>query len=382
MKGLCGIGVDPGSLRALLVYSHHNRVIPLTKIEIKISSQNFLDVLHTYIDTLEEEIRKREKKYSCAVEKIYCSLPFEWAKVKIVEDAIPLTTDKKKRLTLKDIRSAKNHIESVSLEWNEMCLHNIVLEYHLDNKIYTTLPLFLEGRKLTIKTQLIFIERKIFKEVENIFENIGRKFMGFVYKPLSDVSVNYQNAYQEVPCTTLNVGESYTLASGIRNHHLCIDRFDFSERKIKAALEERFLLSQDVCAEILNRYVTFCDTSFHKEVVIKDGTKYVNISMSSLNSFLQDFTARELGAVIEKLKDIYDKKIKIVFLGKIAFMKGFYSFLRHRFPSLEAEPVCFQSVAAPLLGCIKYGRRRYLEEVSLPKKSFFQQLLHMYREYF
>ena len=156
MKGICALEVEQDKIKALLASSGNNYFKPLAEIGVRISSDHFFHALSEGIGSLEEEIRNREKKHSLDIEKTYCRLPLDLAKVKIVEDTIPFSPRKKKLITSKVIAGAKKYIEDVALEWNEICVHDIILEYQVDGSKYLNLPSNLEGSKLKLKVFLVY----------------------------------------------------------------------------------------------------------------------------------------------------------------------------------------------------------------------------------
>ncbi len=382
MQTICAVGLDCDKLRLLFSCHRHNRFVPLCESEIQSLSFDLLEALRAKADSLENQIRKQEKNHGFSVEKVCCLLPFSYARTKIVEDVLPLTSGRKRRLTARDVSLAKEHIENVALDWQDMRIHNIVLEYFLDDRRHLFLPPVSEARKLKLKSQLVFIERKLYKEVENIFDNIGRKFMGFVFSPLCDISVNHTGYSRSVPYLTCNIGRMNTLGAGLRGNELFFESFDLGEIKLEQALAGRFLFSPEVCAEIFDRYISLAPTSVHKEVVVKDGNQYVNVSVGSLSSFIQDRLAEELAKIIPRIESLAGGQQKVLFLGKVTLLQGFMSFIRDRFPSLSVEPLGFRSPSAPFLGCCHYAGRYFLEREFLPGKNIWKKLLEFYREYF
>ena len=382
---VCAIGLDEGKLGALLASRQHDTFIPISNLEFPVNKNDLVEVIRSNIDILEEEIKLKEKKYSIEIEKIYSRLPLEWAKVKIVEDSIPLAIHKKKAITEKDIYNARKYIENVTLDWNEICLHNIVLEYSVDNERYFSLPHHLEGRRLGLKTLLIIMERKKFQEIYKLFDTIGRKFMGFVYTPLADISVNRGGSALTLPYVSVNIGEMYTVCSILVGNNIFYKIFEFGEIMLRRSIEDRFLLSEEISSNILSQYISFHDSFNEKELVLKNNTNYINLSIGSVNNYIKDITSKEITAIVDFLISQIEGTFRILFVGKVACVAGFYEFLRKGFPALEIELPCFYSDHAHLLGCIKYGSFRYLEKVEFPRKRWWDHLSSLYtkcKDYF
>lgn len=382
MRGICSLGLERSGLKALLAFCQAGKFVPFSEIELNISHTNFLDAIKESICPLEEEIRMKEKKHSVDIEKIYCRLPLNLSKVKVVEDIIPFSPRRKKVITPGTISKAKNYIEDAALEWDEICLHNLILEYQIDGKRYFNLPPGLEGRKLKLKVFLVYMERKLLKEVEEIFENITRKFMGFVFAPFADISANFKKEFFNSPYGVVRIDEENTLCSAMVRNRIYYESFDFGERKLKKKMEKTFSFSPEVCSEIMDRYISFKSGYLSKEVVIKEGGDYYNLSMESLTSFMRGEFSKELKAVLDFFKGVSEEKFKILFLGRLTLTTGFSDFLREKFPFLELTSPSFKIASLSLLGCIKYGQHRFLERSYLFKINWWERILRIYKDYF
>jgi cell division ATPase FtsA len=384
MKGLCGIGIEQDRLSCLLVACVGNRFNPISEVVLDVASSDLLQGLKDNIENLEVEIKEKEKAYSVEIDKVYCRLPLDWGKAFVVEDVYPLTSNEKKLIRPRDIYNAKRQIEDVSLEWNELCLHNIILEYQIDDKVYLKLPPSIEGRRLRLKSMLVSIEKKIFKETEEIFENIGRKFMGFVYSPFSDIGIQYKKDTKEYPYVVINIGKDKTICSGIINNHPFWETFEFGEEKVKKCISSQYLLPSEVSSEILNRHLSLYNVTTRKEVLIKDGANYVNLSMDSLNSLARKLITQDLTAIIESLRKRMGHQFKALFIGRLTSIKGFSNFLRDNFPYLELETTHFNFSCTDLLGCVRYGQYKFLEVIPLSRerRSWWEYILSIYRDYF
>jgi hypothetical protein len=387
MTAICGLGLESGTLHAVIALPQRDTFIPVATIEINNCPTQFSEALRVNIDILEEELKRRERKYDLAIDKVYCRLPFKWATTNVVEDTFVLNSGKAKQIATKDINYAKKYIENVALEWDEVCLHNIILEYCVDEKKYLSLPYYVEGRKLRLKVLLISTARKNFQEVHDMFENIGRQFMGFVYPPLADLSINIKEDELSSPYVTVNIGDTRSLCSIFYKEGIFYEVFDFGLQAIKKNVQEKFLVPEDISSQILNEYLSFDAEYSDKKLVIKDCDNYVNFSIGSVNSFVKDGLLKEIRKILEGITRFSekDKKSKVLFIGKLTVAPGFHDLIRDNFPSFDIELPHFYSTSADLLGCIKYGLVRYLEKTNLPKRKWWSQIPNIYticKEYF
>ncbi|RKY32741.1 MAG: hypothetical protein DRP68_03460 [Candidatus Omnitrophota bacterium] len=383
MRGLCGLGIEKNVLKFLLVSYNRNNFFPLYQGEIPSSSTGLVEIIRECIDSLEEILRREEKKHSLGIERIYLRLPINLATVKIVEDIIPLSSFGKKIITHKVIDSVKQYIENANLELNHFCIHHIILEYRVGGKTYLDLPLSLESHKIDVKSYIVYTERKMLTQLKEIFENVGRKLSRVVFAPIGDLSVEFGKKDHSSLLVTVNIEEEDTLISLLVENKIDFSISRFGREALIKEIERNFAFSPQVSSEILNCYLSFSNSSFSKEIVIKKGEeKYMNVSLESINSTIKKVMIERLMQLLSFLEDFPSKSKKVLFLGNVSSLKGFYEFIQESFPTMEIVIPQFRLPNLALLGVIKYGIRRFLEEVNYPGQSVWNRLLQLYREYF
>ncbi|GEM_PF-3329022 len=383
MRGLCGLGIEKNVLKFLLISYNRNNFFPLYQGEIPSSSTGLVEIIRGSIDSLEEILRREEKKYSLGIERIYLRLPINLATVKIIEDIVPLSSFGKKIITRKVIDSAKQYIENANLELNHFCIHHIILEYKVDGKTYFDLPPSLESHKMNVKSYIVYTERKLLTQLKEIFENVGRKLSRVVFAPIGDLSVEFGKRDYSSLLATVNIGEEDTLISLLVENRIDFSVFRFGREDLIKEIERSFAFSPGVSSEILNCYLSFSSPSFSKEIVIKkDEEKYMNVSLESINSTIKKTMTEKLIQLLSFLERSSSKSRKVLFLGKVPSLRGFYEFIQKCFPTIEIVIPQFRLPNLALLGVIKYGIRRFLENVDYPGQSVWSRLLQLYREYF
>ncbi len=381
-RGSCGIALIDGALQAVLVIHQGGRYIPCAQISINVSGDDFLKCLHHNIERLDEEIEAAEEAQGLVIEKIYCMLPFDRQRFKVVEDVFPLAKDRKKPVLARDIRNAKDHTEGVMLDWNERCIHNIVLQYYLDNQVFTTIPVNAEARKLKLKSLLVSAERKLFTEVRTLFENVDRQFQAFIWWPLAQLSIAAQENIP-LPSAAVDIRNDATFCSVVSEEGIVFEKFDLSYRSLRRQIADKFSLSESLCADILKHYVSFQNTAARKEVMVKENQRYVSIDTPAISEYFQEILKNDLCEIVEFIKRYVKEDFSILFSGYCSCLQGFVTFVRGVFPHVTIHSCAHIAPEyAYLLGCAKYGNRRYLEEVPTPKVTFLTKLAHIYRDYF
>lgn len=385
MKVVSGVGIEDGQLKALVVSCRGGIFNPITEIKLSVSGKCFMDALKEKVDSLEAALERSEESGSFTVEEIYCRLPLELSRFKIVEDVILISPNIKKKITVKHINAAKRYIENVALDWDEVCIHNIVLDYNVDGRSYPVLPSNIEGSKLKLKVFLVYMDRKVLTGIEDVFDNVGRKLGGAVFAPIADISAGHARVPGgggDVSRGAVNFGGESTLCSALTGNLISFDIFKFGENNLKQRVQDAFLFPPRICSEIVSRYVSFHDSLPDKEIVIKDGQDYVNISVDSLSAFIKDNISRELDGIGSFFKQ-RGVSFDISFLGDISRKKGFCEFMR-ALPAFSGFNLFHCSVPeGSLLGCVKYGMNKFLEKTPAGRReNWWRNFISVIKDYF
>ena len=379
MKGVCGLEIEKNTLQGLISIKDKEKFKIVDEFFLPLTPSSLIEGIKENIEKIEKTLQEKEKKNSLTIDKIFLNLPYEEASFKIVEDIFPLSWGKRS-VTPKDIEKAKSYIENIVLEWKKFLVHHIVLEYKVDGKSYFSLPPDLEAKNLKLKSFLVYIERKMYEEILEVFDNIERKFTGFVWEPLSSLSVDNFDFLSN--SASILMKENYTLCTGIRRGEIFIKKFSFGEKNIKKAIENKFFLSQEVADRLFNWYTYFGERCENKKILIKE-KEYIEISWQEFVSLIKEMVLLGIEEIIYFLREkIEEEKIKIVFLGRLAQKKYFFNFLKETFPFLEIVNFSQKVSCLSLYGCVKYGCLRYLEKNRLKKKSLWQKLAEVYKDYF
>lgn len=379
MIGICSLETDVDTLQGLISAKDKERFIILDEFCLPVTSSSLIEGIKENIERIEEILREKEKKYSLTIDRIFLNLPYEEASFEIVEDIFPLSW-KKKPITFKDIEKAKSYIENIVLEWKKFLVHHIVLEYEANERAYICLPSNLEAKNLKLKSFLVYTERKMYEEILEVFDNIERKFMGFVWEPLSSLSINNLDFLSS--SASILMKRDYTLCTGIKKGEIFIKKFSFGEKNIKKAIGDKFFLSQEVADKLFSWYTYFGEECENKKILIKE-KGYIEIPWSDFILLIKEMVYLGIEEVIHFLREkMEEEKIKVTFLGKLSQRKHFFDFLKEFFPFLEITASSRKVSCLSLYGCIKYGCLRYLERNRLERKSLWQKLAEVYKDYF
>ena len=379
MEGVCGLDIEKKSLQGLIIVKDEEKFKIVDEFFLPLKTFSLIEGIKENIEKIGKILQEKEKKKSLTVDKIFLNLPYEEASFKIVEDIFPLSW-RKRSVTPKDIEKAKSYIENIVLEWRKFLIHHVVLDYKVDGKSYFFLPPDLEGKNLKLKSFLVYIERKMYEETLEMFNNIERKFTGFVWEPFSSLSVDNFDFLSN--SASILMKEDYTLCTGIKRGEIFIKKFSFGEKNIKKAIENKFFLSQEVVDKLFNWYTYFGKGYKNKKILVKE-KEYIEISWEEFVSLIKEMVLLGIEEIIYFLREkIEEEKIKIVFLGRLAQKKYFFNFLKETFPFLEIVNFSQKVSCLSLYGCVKYGCLRYLEKNRLKKKSLWQKLAEVYKDYF
>ncbi|MBU1121748.1 MAG: hypothetical protein ABIH71_03425 [Candidatus Omnitrophota bacterium] len=390
MKGICGIDIDRDNVFISFAAVNRGRINFLKEIEVgAICDDGFLDYFKKNSERLNKSIMVEEKRLSIKVDDVFLNLPRQLEKKRVVEDVVPFK--KRKKINPPDLIMAKKHIADIFLDWDDFCIHNFVLGCEIEGKLYPTLPIGVPAKKIKLKSLLVWVKDKLHREVEDIFDNVDRRFGGFVSSDASSFTASFPEGYirkndKDIFCV-INIGYD--------NSHFVVCRagalefgkeFDFGSKKIIAAIEKRFLLSPVLANEVFARYISFKNVPYYKEISIKKSNTYTNLSTQAVNSFVREYIKGEVNFMLEKIKQkVGIESFILSFVGRLNAKEGFYSFLKDFIPYQVKvfSPTGHNKSVSSSFGCLKYGMHRFLElEYCRKQESFWERFLKVYKEYF
>lgn len=389
MQGACGIVLEEE--RAFLSFARiwARPLAGLDRFLLKVveeqevsllKSEDFCASLKANAEAIEKEIAAFEKKYSLPITRIFLQLPPELYREKAALEKIVLS--KKKKLRASDIDAAKKYLEDKFLEWDERCLHHIVLNYKVEGIDFSQVPLGFFTNKIELSSFFIYIKDSLYQETAEIFANLERNFEGFTARKLSMFSQGFKEAKNNQIVVAVNDFNSYVLIRK-KKGEIIEKKFDFSIERIIHELAKQYTVASEAARELFRRYGTFKVIPYQKEIVVKKGDNYLNISTQALGNFLKKIFAEHFKEMLEDisvLADACEEKLVFAFIGPLIGKEGFYGYLKSLMPySVEVPARKFKSSS---FGCLRYGVLKPLENEHKRNLSFLERIKKVYREYF
>jgi cell division ATPase FtsA len=382
MKGICAIDISSDKVFFSLATSRKSKLIFLKEAEADLScgSKSLVEFLKENGEALNEKIKENEKKLSIYADKVYLNLPPGLESRLFVEASIPLK--KNKRITPADISYAKKYLEDAYVAWEDICLHHLVLNYEVEGNSYKTAPLGVTAKRVKIKSLLIVAKNKLYRDIDDILYNFGRKFCGFVFQGLSIWANTFEDFAVPESLAACYIGYDKTYMVIYKNGEFYFsDGYAFGLRNILEELSRKLLLPFPLAEEIFNRYVSFKEMPPIKEVSIKNGQQYISLSTNTANSFVKDYLRQELGLIFEAIKPNLVPEINITFSGRLNLKAGLADFLKGFLSYPIAMPLTNESVSLSF-GCLRYGLFKFLEREHCANVSFINRIVAVYKEYF
>jgi len=328
---------------------------------------------------IDQKIKEVEVDCSCRVLKVFVELPWNLSKQRLVEEVVILS--RRKIITPKDISFAKKYLEDKFLDWDDICLHNIVMNYEIDTIDYENPPLGVWAKKIKLTSHLLWIKDKIHKEAEDIFYALDRSFGGFVAAGVSMFATAFIKRGGKQVMISIGFGKSYFTVVD-KGKFIFGREFDFGIKKIIEEIEKQFLLKYSLSEEVFYRYVSFKEISYNKEITIKKDTGCVNLSIQAVNCVVKDYVKGEIAYFIKEIEDnICNNDFTVSFIGRLNSKEGFLEFLKEYvgFPgNVSVQPFAVSSSS----GCLRYGVSRFLENSHKQHGFFLQHFFNIYKEYF
>ncbi|MFH1519084.1 MAG: hypothetical protein ABIE75_00745 [Candidatus Omnitrophota bacterium] len=362
------------------------------------NSNDIIVFLKENLEILDQKIKENEEKFSCRCEKVFLELPWETAQQKVVEDTVTLKT--RKKITSRDITRAKREIEEKFLNWDDFCIHNIVIKYEVEGTSYYKFPLGVWAKKIKLQSFLVWIKDKVQKGVEDIFDNLDRNLGGMIAPQISRFSsvftaIDLSELKEKGPrllggltgrdrgqvVVSIDYDKSRFIARS-SNNFVFDKEFNFSFRKIIEELAKRFILKVSLAEEIFQRYISFKEIPYFKEITVKRDSGYVKLSTQTINSFVKDYIKSEICYILQEIKEgIPEDDFTVSFIGRLNLKEGFYGFLKDYVPYNLKTPLQKLTVSSSY-GCLHYGVSRFLELNHKRNEPILRRVLDMYREYF
>jgi len=382
MKGFCGIDIEKD--KVFISFASFNKGIlnflEEVKLDLEEKQYDLLNFFKNYISFINQKIIERKSIYSLDIFDIFINIDLDFVNERIVEEVVPF--NKLKKISISDINFAKKYLENSSLEWDDLCIHNFIINYNVNNQNYYNPPIGILTKKIKLKSLLIYIKNSLYEETDSIFDAFNLKFLNFVYKPISafSIALNQKKDFKDKIIFYIGYDRSYLIIY-LDKKIKSIKKFDFGLKNIFFEIEKKFLVPTALSKEIFNRYISFREDLPFKEITIKNNDSYMNLNINTLNLFTKNYIKDEISKIIdEDLINLGKKDIEIVFLGRLNLYDGFSEFIKN-FISFPIEIVKNYGLSCSF-GAIKYGLERSLENNLIGKPSIFKKIVEVYKEYF
>lgn len=381
MRGICAISPDKD--RTFISFAQVKRTglhfLKEAEVPATGGNGNIASFLRDNIEIIDKKIREMEVKYSCRCEKIFLELPWGLAKEKKVEDVI--TFKSRKKIVSGDISRAKKHLEDKFLSWDDFCIHNIVINYDIEGNSRQEPPLGVFTKKIKLRSLLVWVKDKLHKELEDIFDGSGRNLGGIVSPQISRFASVFTAKDKAQAVISVDYDRSRFVARSSDDFFFGKE-FNFSFCRTIEELAKRFVLNTPLAEDIFQRYISFKEIPYFKEITIKRDSRYVNLSTQTLNSFVKDYVKREVCCILQEIReDIPEDDLAVSFIGRLNAKEGFYGSLQDFVPYSLKAPLQ-RSALSSSYGCLRYGISRFLEDDHKNNEPVIRRILKIYREYF
>lgn len=387
MRGFCAIDVNPDATFISISSSNRGNFKLTDEVDITLSctDNDLVNFLKNNFEILNKTICEKEKRSNLKIDKIFINLPRGEEKSVIAEGLINL--DRYKKITPQDITLAKNNIEKSFLNWDDLCLHHLILRYTADDVVYAKPPLGVWANKLKLKSYLFSVKEKVYKDTEDILYNFSRVFGGFVISGISEYSSSFTQRVT-IPVVMVNIGYDLSYVSLFMQGEIKFTKgIDFGLKKIIEALAQKFSLEFSVAYDLYLRYVSFAKILTNieyqdKEVTIKNKQTYFSVSMNAVNSCVIDNTRLGVNQIIENILASFGvSDCAISFITRFNKKEGFFDFINTILPKTMNNILPLAEVASPAYGCLRYGIMAFFEN-DYKKQSLLKRILGVYQDYF
>ncbi|MEI8349699.1 MAG: hypothetical protein WCI77_06055 [Candidatus Omnitrophota bacterium] len=382
MKMVCGIDVRPDKTFFSLVRLAKSEAYCLreTQLAIPFDGNNFSHFLQANAAAIVKAIEEEARALSISVDTVYLNVPWGLEQRRVVESIVPL--GKRKKITSGDILFTKKYVEDAYLDWDDFCMHHFVLRYEVEGKSYVRPPVGVVAKKIKLKSLLVWVKDAFRKDIEGVFSHLEKKLGGMIFAAASSVSANGTQLISANAAGIIDIGyEKSNVAIFVEGNLLCVQEFAFGLKSILQELAKKHFIPVSLSQEVFDRYISFRELPYFKEVSIKNADTYLNVSTNTVNSFVKEYIKNEINVIIEAIRKDVPQEFNLTVTGRLNAKDGFADFLKSFIP--QSVVVAAAGVGESLsYGCACYAACRYLERIRGGQDSFFHRFLRIYKEYF
>jgi len=390
MRAVCGIDFDKD--RIFLSFAALKKNVPFfageTVIDKGLGNSDIVQFLQDNIELVHKEIETAEQKRAFQVTKLYLKLPPGMEKMNVAEEVVVLKSTKK--INNGDIKFIKKYLEDTALGWDDHCVHHFPLDFGIEGKAFESLPVGLWTKRIRVKSLLVTVKDRLYTQIENIFDNYDISFGGFVSSGVCDYSSVFSAGDKNGVKAVVSVGYESAFLTVVDNGFIrSVESFPFGLRRIIETIGKKFSLPDESVKEIIERYISFApernnaDGAFSagKEVSLKDGDIYINLSIATLDNLLRNYVQENIATIVAHIDPAYAGKVSLSFLGRFNKIEGFFDFLK-TFVKYEIIPTPFAADISSSFGCARYGVLKFLENNVQSKISLMDRISGVCKEYF
>lgn len=381
MKGACAVVIDDNRIFISfgILRKSSFKFLKETSLTLTQPPTDLISSIRDNAEVINQAIEEVERSHSLKVDKVFCELPQNFTNTKVVSDIVPLRG--KKRISSFDINFIKKYLEDKFLDWDDYSIHSIALQFRVRGEAYSQAPYGLWAKKLLVKSLLVSVKDKVHKEIEDIFDNFNRRFGGFVSSLLSTyASVGEKSEKPQVVMRCDYAKSNFVVRSS--SDLIFSQNIDFSIKYLIEKLARRFWLDFSLAEELFERYISFKEIPYFKEITVKKEGGYINLSTQTMNLFIKDYIRSKMADIFKIVRPYTGgDDFSFSFLGRLARKEGFYRFLRDCVSAEIITPL-EQSAYSASFGCLRYGLLPFLELGYKKERSLLQRAVDIYREYF
>jgi len=381
MRGICGIDIDRD--KTVIAFAAIKSGTPMFVRDVTLdvaSSGSIIEHLKANSGLIGRKIKDKSKELAVKIDRVFVSLGWETGDYRLAEDTVAF--DVIKRVSCRDIECVRDRIEDEALVHDEYCVHNFEMDYELDDKTYLRAPVGMRAKRLKVRTLVVAIKENIYREAADVLSRMDLVFGGFIAAPCAAMATCLPGREPSRRLVVVNIryDKSFYLFYD-RGRLTILTPIDFGLRSVFIGLQNNFSIPFFLTDEVFSRYLSFKGTDRLKEITLKDGDSYVNVSVSAINTFLAQSLAQELGGMAQSLKDSLGGDLDLTIVGRLSAKDGFYSFLRSCMPQGVGVMPAPGAVSCAW-GAARYGIKRFLENAYREKEPFLRRLVRTYKEYF
>lgn len=328
---ICGLDIGSHTIKASVLKVKDNQDVELMGI-YEHSTYGFKDFfildLSEFIECIHVTLHELSKKLGIKIKEVNLGIGGDLVLGRETSTVIPLVDRGSKVIGARDIRCINKQARLLAVKMDEEILHDLSLNYLIDDSNVAINPLGLYGRKLGVSSLMIIAGINSIRSIEKAVSQAGVEIdrISFGSYAASEIVLSEKDIKEG--CILIDIGAKITsvlfFKDRVLQHFKSIKK---GSEDITRGIAVRLQVPFDLAEEIKKNYASasIAENEKQEEILIKRDSQYVPLNRGDLYDAIEP----EMEHLINSIKDLVweldeagDFRQGLVFIGGGSLLPG------------------------------------------------------------